>query len=641
MMARLRWRIAAVVLVSAAVAAAPVASVGASFTTSAALPGVASASTATVAPLAGGVAARTENGVATVAWTTPPRAEHAVYEVERTVGAEVTDVAPTLSVDGGTTSFIDDLTVPAEATLDGAEDVASGGAHSCAVVGGAAYCWGLNLYGQLGDGTTTTRRVPVAVVGLEGKTVTAVTTGQVHSCALADGAVYCWGYNGYGDLGNGTTIDSGLPVAVQGLDGLAVSDIVGGGHHTCAIADGALWCWGSNVYGELGDGTTIDRLTAVPVTALSALAVTAVAGGQDHTCAIASGLAFCWGSNRLGQLGDGTATDRHSPVPVDTPSGVPVTGIGAGAQHTCLIVTGDVLCTGNNSAGQLGDGTGANIKVVPAAVPGMPPGAVTAIASGLYYTCADSPGASYCWGDNRQGQFGDPGLAMRYQYSPVLAPSAGLRGPGIDHACAITDGVLSCWGRNTEGQAGDGSDQANLLEPTPVAPGNLPVDHYACAAVDWVLAADRCAPGPGVAVSYRIAHTIAGWSQPVDLELADVAMAPAVEYWREGSGGVNEIVFRITNPGDTPLEPRIATPRTVPDGTRISYFGIANGTQWNGAWETNDVVLFLRSPLPPGATTDGIANFGWEGASPATVVTITVTTPGQPPIVLEVPLLGT
>lgn len=340
--------------------------------------------------------------------------------------------------------------------------VAVGEHHTCALLhGGAVKCWGRNQDGQLGDGSTVDRALPVDVVGLQGG-VQAISVGGDHSCALTDaGAVQCWGRNAFGQLGDGTTLQRLTPVQVSGLSSGVQAISAGERAFTCALrTTGAVLCWGINDLGSLGNGGVSH--SSVP-TAVSGLAsgVRAISAGNAHACAILTagdGLR-CWGYNLGGQVGDGSLVSTTVPVGV-TGLGSGVASVAAGVLHTCAVTTaGAAKCWGNNFHAQLGDGGIVN-RPVPADVAGLGSG-VAEVVAGFQHTCARMlNGSVRCWGSNPVGQLG-AGMELGLQATPIAVTSLGnsalALAAGRLHSCAIITGDgLKCWGGNGHGQIGFG-----------------------------------------------------------------------------------------------------------------------------------------------------------------------------------------
>ncbi len=346
--------------------------------------------------------------------------------------------------------------------------ISVGTRHACAVTGtGKAKCWGDNEYGALGNGTNTDSNHPVDVVGLTG-TVTAITTGWSHTCALTNGGgVYCWGGNGYGGLGNGTNASSNVPVAVHGLNG-GVKAITTSNEHVCALLTGGVKCWGYNSLGQLGNETLTHSNVPVDVAGLAG-GVTGISAGGEHTCAITNGSVMCWGNNYEGQIGTGIV-GSHSTVPVNAMASASAISNSAKGGHMCAIdPSGGIKCWGWNFYGQLGDGT-LEDKSAPVDVMNITAGA-SAVSAGTAHTCAAVNGSVMCWGDNEYGQLGDGTLANRSV--PVAVAEVFFNGlssisAGGYHTCALANGGVSCWGANYFGQLGDGTTstgQHRFLSP--------------------------------------------------------------------------------------------------------------------------------------------------------------------------------
>ena len=308
--------------------------------------------------------------------------------------------------------------------------VAAGSDHTCALAtDGGVQCWGSDGYGQLGVGGNlvlvllTPADVPALTSG-----VSALATGYAHSCVVTvSGGVKCWGSNTSGQLGDGTTATRGTPAGVSGLAG-GVAKLALGDSHSCALtSSGGVKCWGNNSSGQLGDGTYSQRLTPVDLSGLTS-GVAAIVAGSFHTCALTtSGGVKCWGANSSGQLGDGTSTQRKTPVDVSgLTSGV--IAVAAGYFHTCALTgSGGVKCWGANWYGQLGDGTTTD-RAAPAAVTGLTSGAIGGY-GGYGHTCAlTSSGGVKCWGDNSYGQLGDGTTTNRPAPVDVVGLTSGAFG---------------------------------------------------------------------------------------------------------------------------------------------------------------------------------------------------------------------
>lgn len=241
--------------------------------------------------------------------------------------------------------------------------LSAGIAHTCGLTGdGQLACWGQNIGGQLGDGSRNDRTTPVLT---STPSLTTLESGWSHTCAAtASGAVYCWGLNRDGQVGDGTRLDRLSPRRVA----TTAQSLAAGSSHTCALSSGSVLCWGDNRFGQLGDGTTEAHSNPTQVAGLPGRA-TALVSGAAHACALlADGTAYCWGQNLHGQLGNGSTVNAATPIAVA--GSITFAQLSAGGAVTCGIsIEGLEYCWGLNQSGQLGDGSRTN-RAAPARVGG-------------------------------------------------------------------------------------------------------------------------------------------------------------------------------------------------------------------------------------------------------------------------------
>ena len=333
--------------------------------------------------------------------------------------------------------------------------------HGCAVsTANRAYCWGRNSNGQLGDGSTTNRRVPVAVGG--GLTFRQISTGVSHTCAVTTtDLAYCWGNNGRGQLGDGTTTRRLMPRAVMG--GLAFREVTTATKHTCGVTTAnVVYCWGDNISGQLGAGTT-GGMQLTPRRIAGTLQFRQLSAGSQHTCAVSTtNRIFCWGLNSTGQVGDGTTTNR--PRAIQVAGDLFFRQVGAGRLHTCAVTPENVVyCWGDNTSGAVDNPNGftTNIHLVPVRVEGT--FRIRQVDGGLRHSCGVTPtDKAKCWGF-------DVGTGVLTASNSVLTTFDFRQATGgYGATCGVTvDNYPYCWGTNDEGELGTGDHLAHRI-PAPV-----------------------------------------------------------------------------------------------------------------------------------------------------------------------------
>lgn len=359
--------------------------------------------------------------------------------------------------------------------------ISTGGHHTCAIGNNNAskadrrlHCWGKNNYGQLGIGSTESMSKPEPVD--TASKWSSITTGAYHTCGIkiSDGAttgtLWCWGANGYGQLGT-NPYEEKLVDPTRVVEDSDWISVIAGDYHTCALkSSGTLWCWGFNAYGQIGNGSTekILGLTQIELPGLPAWKT--VTAGEHHTCAITvAEKLYCWGENYNGQLGVGDTKNRLTPTPITVDSTRAWIAVAAGSQHTCAIpANGDLWCWGDHQFGQLAYGDDQNIRRLLPTVSidaSVPNSAISKVAAGSNHTCVvyrDNDGV-WCSGANGFGQLGDGTTLSKSSLVPSAIadkilpwdPQKMVVSAGGRHTCALRENTLLCWGDNTDGQVGN------------------------------------------------------------------------------------------------------------------------------------------------------------------------------------------
>ena len=435
--------------------------------------------------------------------------------------------------------------------------------HSCAIVlNGRAYCWGSGNSGKLGNGSTASSRVPVAVNTsgvLAGKTIKQISAGENHTCAIAsDNRAYCWGSNKNGQLGNGSTANSNVPVAVNTsgvLVGKTIKQMSVEFSTSCVVAsDNRAYCWGSNKNGQLGNGSTADSRVPVAVNTSGVLVgktIKEVTTGGFHTCALdTSSKMYCWGLNSSGRLGGGlTSILSNVPVAVNMSgalAGKTIKQMSTGYSSTCAIASDNrAYCWGSGNNGQLGNGSTADSRV-PVAVntSGVLVGkTIKQILAGGDHGCVvASDDKMYCWGLNNNGELGNnssvnSSVPVAVNTDGVLAgKTIRQMSAGFSSTCAVdSEYNIYCWGYNDNGQLGNNSTN-NSRVPARVY---VPKENTTIAANAMKLRA-------------QYAKKTAATCQAVAAGWQDVTNNSALAYSAAGPNNGTAIAAMANNPGLPP-----------------------------------------------------------------------------------------
>ena len=343
--------------------------------------------------------------------------------------------------------------------------VSAGLQHACGITAltHQVKCWGVNSYGEVGNGATSGVSTPTLIDS--SNTYQFISAGAFHTCGITtSGVLKCWGHNSSGQIGNGVANSTDILTPTPISENSTYIAVSAGGSHTCGItSSGALQCWGANASGQIGNGVANSTNILTPTPPSGTDSYTSVSAGNSHTCGITTtGVLKCWGDNSAGQIGTGSTTSPHILNPTSVSTTTSYLAVSAGNEHTCGLVSDHIInCWGSNSWGQLG--TFDQLKTLASVPTPITSGETyTDISAGFYHACGiTSTGILKCWGLNESGQLGNGGFETAYTPTAVSDTSHYTQvSAGLDYTCGITtSGALKCWGKNEYGQLG--------LEPSP------------------------------------------------------------------------------------------------------------------------------------------------------------------------------
>lgn len=520
---------------------------------------------------------------------------------------------------GGTT-----VTVPKPSGSSSFTDVSGGVGFSVALDDtGQAYAWGQNSHGQLGDGTLTDSALPVQVEAPSSVSFTQISSGNDHTVALdASGQAYAWGFNLNGELGNGTKTSANTPVKVTMPTGVIFTNVSGGMGYSVALdSSGQAYAWGTNSSGELGTGDNDASLIPVQVEMPSGVTFTQISTRGQHALALdTNGQAYAWGLNSDGQLGTGNTADSNKPVAVQMPPSVTFTRVAAGNTHSLALDTnGLAYAWGSNGQGQLGNGNNSSSST-PVQVT-MPTGAsFTQLSAGSEDSFAlTDANQAYGWGFNVSGQLGSGTTTASDTPVAVSMPSGASfaqisAGPG--HTLAVTtDGSVYAWGSNDWGELGSGSTGSGTSSstPAPIVQSNVEVVSVLFGGVagknitdngDGTVRATTPAHNPGT-VDVTVEWTADGTAQsPVVYADGFTFIAPPAELTADRVSGANRYetnlaLLRDTHAAGKPLF--VATGADFPDalsvGPAVTVEGGALALSPTGK-ARSELISFLKANKP-------------------------------------------